>query len=133
MFDKAEANYLDLTRFIGIYLVVLGHFGFLYKDAYIGSMIYSFHMPLFFVISGILHKYESNKKRALGRYFYSLIIPYFIYNLICLLYLVVVKHDYQSIESVLLGSFVYFDSQGVWYNLVFYCSVLGQDLIFIVA
>ena len=44
-------TWIDCIKGIGIFLVVLGH---IYKDNYIGLWIYSFHMPLFFMLSGYL-------------------------------------------------------------------------------
>lgn len=44
--------WLDWAKVIGLYLMVLGHTGgglFFW-----GKWLYSFHMPLFFIISGIL-------------------------------------------------------------------------------
>ena len=72
-------NYIDLARFVGIYAVVLGHFTpFVGMDNEVGrELLYMFHVPLFFIISGILSKPTSPIKT-----FYSLIIPYFIYNVI---------------------------------------------------
>ena len=54
-------EYIDVAKGIGIFLVVFGHV--LWKGKYaipyansICNMIYSFHMPLFFVISGLCIK-----------------------------------------------------------------------------
>ena len=47
-------NWIDWSKSIGIYLVVLGHCSFFNKD--IEGFIYTFHMPLFFMISGYLYK-----------------------------------------------------------------------------
>lgn len=49
-------NWIDWSKSIGIYLVVLGHCSFFNKD--IEGFIYTFHMPLFFMISGYLYKDE---------------------------------------------------------------------------
>lgn len=76
---KNNANYIDLARFIAIYAVVLGHFHpFVGMDNIVGrKLIYMFHMPIFFIISGMLSKPTTIKKAA-----YSLVIPYLIYNII---------------------------------------------------
>jgi len=39
-------NYIDTMKAMGITLVVLGHAAWLNEDIY--TLIYSFHMPLFF-------------------------------------------------------------------------------------
>lgn len=76
---NTRTNYIDLARFVGIYAVVLGHFTPFESiaDGIGRELIYMFHVPLFFLISGMLSKPTSPIK-----VFYSLIIPYFIYNVI---------------------------------------------------
>ena len=44
------------TKSFGIFLVFLGHL--LHPNTQIGMYIYSFHMPLFFFISGMFFKYS---------------------------------------------------------------------------
>ncbi|WP_242861611.1 acyltransferase family protein, partial [Candidatus Arthromitus sp. SFB-turkey] len=81
-----EFNYL---RAIGIFLVVLGH-SFPYIDEtnfqlykYIHSLIYSFHMPLFIMISGFfaykiltINSFKQYKLFISSK-FKKLMIPYF--------------------------------------------------------
>lgn len=46
--------YLDLAKVIATFLVILGH---LYsEDSTLRLYLYSFHMPLFFLVSGVFHK-----------------------------------------------------------------------------
>ena len=45
---------LDVAKGIGIILVIIGHL----SSSYLHDWIYSFHMPLFFIISGICFKTE---------------------------------------------------------------------------
>ena len=47
-------EYLDIARGIGIFLVVLGHCYSL--PEWMWHLIYSVHMPLFFVLSGYVFK-----------------------------------------------------------------------------
>ena len=50
---KSQRNaYIDVARGIGIILLVLGHI--VTADTYIFNWIYSFHMPLFFFLSGMV-------------------------------------------------------------------------------
>lgn len=67
--EKKEIVWLDYARFLGIFLVVLGHSLQRIPDWDIIEVIrksyayiYLFHMPLFFVISGYLFKNEVIKK-----------------------------------------------------------------------
>ena len=54
------------------------------------KLIYMFHMPLFFIISGLL-----SKSSSFSKLFYSLIIPYIFYNLISFLRL-----DFYSVATI---------------------------------
>jgi fucose 4-O-acetylase-like acetyltransferase len=66
--------WVDFAKVIGIWLVSLGH---LHIRADIIAFIFSFHMPLFFYISGYLEK-EYSLKKTLTKGLYGLIIPYII-------------------------------------------------------
>lgn len=66
---------LDITKGIAIILVVIGHNYMI--SVPIRHLIYSFHMPLFFLISGYLYKPKS-VKASLIRDVRYLLVPYFI-------------------------------------------------------
>lgn len=79
-------EYLDYVKGFGILLVVLGH---VYaENNYIKIWLYSFHMPLFFIISGILIKHTNVKdrdiKNIIASKFKSLIIPYICFELLAI-------------------------------------------------
>lgn len=93
--SKKRLGYIDMAKGIGIILVVAAHVIGEGNKTFPGSnllhgYIYSFHMPLFFIISGILLGYSlktnsisvdylKKKLRALVR---SLLIPYFLWSAI---------------------------------------------------
>lgn len=66
---------LDLLKGIGIFLMVFDHVG--WGEA-VHTYIQSFHMPLFFIVSGYLWKKRSWKDVSKAR-FKSLLIPYFVF------------------------------------------------------
>lgn len=76
--------YLDLARGLGIFLVVLGHIEAVNES--LRGYVTSFHMPLFFAISGILmleHMEEQkNFRQVVRKKFYSLLVPYFFFGLV---------------------------------------------------
>ena len=76
---KARIQFIDTAKGIGIILMILGHIG-LGKYAY--SAIYSFHMPLFFFISGLL--FSTPDKRKLVKRCKTILIPYFSLGLVYL-------------------------------------------------
>ena len=66
---------LDIVRGLAIFSVVLGHLDTGLK----GQIIYLFHMPFFFIISGYFHKSDPMERRYFKRKSLSLLLPYFIY------------------------------------------------------
>lgn len=76
--DKKRIVWIDQLRSVAFLFVILGHVA-LPKSAQ--SLIYSFHMPLFFMISGLTVNRkkleEVDVKQYIGHQFKHLIIPYF--------------------------------------------------------
>ncbi len=86
---------IDILKAAAIFLVVVGHVMVsLYPDNYNEKLIfkicYSFHMPLFIFIGGVLTAFKSNEKLLQVKWIFNcfkrLIIPYIIWTIIyCLL------------------------------------------------
>lgn len=77
-------NWIDVTKGIGILLVILGHNNF---DQSFLTIIHTFNMPLFFFISGYLYhyrKYRQNPNNFISQKFKRLVVPYFVTNIIIL-------------------------------------------------
>lgn len=74
-------SHLDVAKGIGIILVFIGHL--LSHDSYIGLTIYSFHMPLFFTVSGVFAKTYKDQGffTYLKKNIVHLLIPYIIFTL----------------------------------------------------
>ena len=72
---------LDYLKAFGIFLVIFGHLKI--ENKYIINWIYSFHVPLFFIISGFLHHQSPNFKDFIIKNFKALIVPYFFFYIIC--------------------------------------------------
>ncbi|WP_342042977.1 acyltransferase family protein [Bacillus sp. OTU2372] len=80
--NRNRIEYLDIAKGIAILLVVLGH---TCQISTIGIWIYSFHLPLFFFISGcILSLKDSNidMKKSIKNRLKSLLLPYLGFSLI---------------------------------------------------
>lgn len=112
---------LDYLRGIGIILVILGHsFSFTGFDLvdkekyfiyyYIFNFIYSFHMPLFFIVAGFLSSKEYEIKSFYISKIKRLLIPYIFINIV----------DY--IPRHLFSSFVNNSSNSL-VRVVFYSGV----------
>jgi polysaccharide biosynthesis protein PslL len=70
---------IDVARGIGIALVAYGH---LNDGSFLRNWIYLFHMPLFFFLSGYLHKVKTDRRGFFEKKFIHLMIPYFSFLLL---------------------------------------------------
>lgn len=79
--------YLDMARGFAIFLVVMGHRGFISYQT--NAWLSTFHLPCFFIISGILltvkREYEASLPSIIKKKAKSLLIPYFLYSVLSLL------------------------------------------------
>ena len=72
--------WLDWCKVFAIYLVILGHFP-VSRD-FTTEWVYSFHIPLFFLISGMLsNKKCISLKTFLSKMFTSLLLPYYMLSM----------------------------------------------------
>jgi fucose 4-O-acetylase-like acetyltransferase len=81
-------RYIDVARGLGIFLVIIGH---LNTDELLHNLIYSFHMPFFFFLSGYLNNRTSNFKILLSKKLRTLIVPYFFFGLLSILIMILLK------------------------------------------
>lgn len=77
-------TYFDLAKGLGIILVVLGHISDISEE--LRGWISSFHMPLFFVIAGMLiyikNEEKLSGKEIIAKKFKGIIVPYLWFSLI---------------------------------------------------
>lgn len=85
--NKTRREDIDLTKAIGIILVAYGHFGGMVEQPFwyqiTKEVIYTFHMPLFMMLSGFLFshfKRTKTFKKNLSDSFRRLIIPYVVFS-----------------------------------------------------
>lgn len=97
--NKKRLEFIDVAKGIGILLVVLGHLNS--PEQPIRNFIYSFHMPLFFFLSGLFFKGDTDFKTFLKKSVKTLLIPYFIFiALDCIVY--IIDNGFQA-ESVIFA------------------------------
>lgn len=77
-------NYLDFIKGIGIILVIVGHIPSVEKSP-LGLWIYSFHVPLFFIVSGYLIEHM-NEKFNIYKKIKSLLYPYIVFSVLSILF-----------------------------------------------
>jgi fucose 4-O-acetylase-like acetyltransferase len=117
---QTRIDYLDIAKGIGILLVVMGHNDFSLISPFFFKLIYSFHMPLFFFMSGIFFKSDLSFLTLLRRRFDSVLRPYiFIILLIFFATLSFTKVDFVHATSRLIkalyGNGHYLDWVQLWF------------------
>ncbi len=113
-------EYLDIARGIGILLVVLGHNDFEAISLYVHQVIYSFHIPLFFFLSGYFINTSNSFFDFFKKRFNSLLKPYFF--IIFLIYFTSVSFEKMGfnmamtrIVKSLYGTGHYIDWVQLWF------------------
>jgi len=101
-------EWIDLCKAIGIYLVVLGHF--LPVGTPLKIIIYSFHVPLFFILSGFLLKTERGWVSQVFRRARLLLLPYFGFATVSLFYYVAFPINKMDIVT----KFFFWKGETVW-------------------
>lgn len=95
--SSGRIHYIDVLKGIGIVFVVFGHCNSVF---YGGNYVYSFHMVLFFFISGLLMnpgKYPTTREFFLSRV-KQLYIPYLVFYLLRYFYWLAVERKMRFID-----------------------------------
>lgn len=81
--NSKRLDYLDMVKGIGIFFVVLGHVEYISNPLRV--WISSYHMPLFFIVSGLLMAIKDEPNRdfpsSVTKKFKGIIIPYLWFSL----------------------------------------------------
>lgn len=93
---------LDILKGFLIILVVLGHAiqdSTDFEESYLWNFIYSFHMPLFIMVSGYLTKNKSLNFYGIEKRFKQLVVPYIVWSF----FLILKRGDYlYELENIIL-------------------------------
>ena len=130
---------LDLMKFYGILLVVLGHVAFCYTDMgavkpalasdtmkMLKDIIYAFHMPMFVFVSGFIFAYQLEVKKReqtlwklITDKFKRLIIPYYVFAFLWVLPTMCLLH-LRSPISYAKGLIFGLDPRHLWYVMMLF-------------
>lgn len=83
---KQRVQWIDIARAMAMFLVFFGHLGDSWFPALnpIIQAIYTFHMPLFFVLSGLFFKPAVELAGLLKKRARTLLIPYYVFSVFAL-------------------------------------------------
>ncbi len=132
MNTSKRLDHLDMAKGIGMFFVALGHM----EDIYTATRIWisSFHMPLFFIISGILiavkDEPEKNFGESVRKRFRGIIIPYLWFSLsyfvIDILNLNVVKNiDLHTFIVDTIDSATFYGMSVLWFLPALFLASVG--------
>ena len=118
---KQRYVFLDYTRLVAAYLVVLGHLLPISGNP-VKSFIYTFHISLFFLISGMLHSYNGHIQ--IKKYVKAILVPalfffFFVGALLCVFaYCSFFQMDYSDYYGIIKpNNYISAISFAFWYDL----------------
>ncbi len=112
-------HYIDMAKGIGILLVVFGHSAF--PTAEMNRWISSFHMPLFFLLSGILLSHTGAHEKPLGatirKKARTILIPYLCFSIFSILFSAILDRVTFAayLPNALLQTVVFYGISVLWF------------------
>ncbi len=116
---QKRITYIDMAKGIGILLVVFGHSGF--PSPALNQWISSFHMPLFFLLSGMLLSltgaHEKPLHTTVKKKARTILIPYFFFSIFSILFSAVLDTaTFASyLPNALLQTVVFYGISVLWF------------------
>ena len=99
---KTRIVFLDYARIITAFLVVFTHMFSITSSERL--YVFAFHMPLFFIVSGMLHKGKT-LLLSTKKLFNSIIIPIMIFMVYGVLFDILLHHDVSVIKTNLIDAY----------------------------
>ena len=122
-------RYIDIAKRMAILCMVLGHTYSMQEKPFIFIWIYSFHMPLFFITSGILYRIkrsgEQKYSSLIQKKTKTLLIPYLIWNTIYQIFISILNfRGGKNIWLTNLQHIIYFNGSAMWFLPVMFIASL---------
>lgn len=126
---KKRITYIDTAKGILILLMLIGH---IWNDGFVHDFIYVFHMPAFFLISGMVSSSKEISVQGFGKFILSrirtLLVPYFCFELYAIaadmicngIYLNVKGYAYQILTLRLFNGPLWFLMAMFQIGMLFY-------------
>lgn len=136
MFYDKRIKWIDYAKAIAIVCVIYGH---TYENIIV-KWIYSFHMPLWFFLSGITFKYYEDMNTFIKKKCKSIIVPYIQFGIIRIIWISIKKivlyrdYDMTYIFKLLVGIVVNKRNEeysiGLWFlPLLFFTELFAYLII----
>lgn len=118
-------KWIDLAKGFGIVMVLVGHINFL--PVIIKNYIYSFHMPYFMILSGIVFSYKSSFDKFISKKIKTLIIPYIFFTFVLFLFFSLKKIYYgnRGFLTSFINLFTLKEVYAPWYLIcLFFVTII---------
>lgn len=101
-------KWIDIAKFIGIFLVFVGHLG--NRAGLIYKFVWNFHVPLFFFLAGCTEKIVNDKlknknvkiKEYVVKNFKKIIIPFFLFSFLSMIIYFIINNNANNIKEILI-------------------------------
>ena len=118
-------SYIDALKGLAICLVILGHLCF--NTSYLSIIIYSFHMPLFFILSGILtslnHSLNKPLKELISSKIKNIMYPYLSFSILAYIYYALINNK-ATTKLIIDETFKLFGYSTFWFLSTLFVSYL---------
>lgn len=112
--SRKHIEWIDVAKGIGIFLILFGHVSYELKTRYIHTIIYTFHIPAFFVLSGLVFSIKPGAKflSFVKNKVFRIAIPLIIFVTMGLIVALSIKRPINAVS--LVRYFFYFDGTYFW-------------------
>lgn len=127
--SNKRINWIDWAKSICMFLVIFGHTHIQESESFLKQIIYTFHMPLFFFLSGMFCKEGFTIQNIIHDIKYIL-VPYYTYGVIGLLlpYPIDIKNIANYLLNVFMGNDISIGP--IWFlPAIFICKQIGSCLL----
>lgn len=137
MTNKGRIYWVDNARGVAILLVVLGHVSYMPEAMH--KVIYAFHMPLFFILSGLFldeRIVEIPFIHFLSKKARSLMVPFFVFGILNVLFFFVLNSFSLSgpksfnLAETMMDSLFFVRHSGKWFLCGLFFSQILLYLIY---
>lgn len=129
---KERLNYLDMAKGIAIICVILGH---IMTTNVLKTWICSFHVVLFFIISGCLLNYtnslEKDIKVFIKNRLRTIMLPYFIFSIIyIILNYMILGFNTESLKWNIIYTLIMYGCGALWFLPALFIAEISFMLIY---
>ena len=111
---KVRDTYIDIAKGIGMLLVIYGHLA--ERSDFLRIIIYSFHMPLFFIISGYYFNAQADFRAVLKKGLKQIVAPAYLF--LVLDFLLINHNDDQKLKNI-VNSLIFRGGMVEFTNMVY--------------